>query len=112
MANISSYPPDADESIQLLMLSIARSLVNNIEAVHVSCLEENGAVTLNLRVDSSDAGRIIGAQGRTARSIRTVLSAAGMKLHRRYSLNIEEYPTRLIAVGQFKPAANQQRSRE
>jgi uncharacterized protein len=42
------------------------------------------------QIASAEAGKLIGKQGRTARSLRTILSAAGMKLHRRYALNIEE----------------------
>jgi predicted RNA-binding protein YlqC (UPF0109 family) len=45
---------------------------------------------LRLHVAQSDVGKVIGKQGRTARSIRTVLSAASMKLKRRYSLDIVE----------------------
>ena len=65
-------------------------LVDETAAVEVDCLEENGITTLNLRVAPEDVGKVIGKQGRTARSLRTILSASGMKLHRRYCLNIEE----------------------
>ncbi len=80
----------ADESVQQLVLMIAQSLVDESDAVTVECFEEGGAITLNLHVANEDAGKIIGKQGRTARSIRTIISAAGMKLRRRYALNIEE----------------------
>jgi predicted RNA-binding protein YlqC (UPF0109 family) len=45
---------------------------------------------LELRVAPSDLGMVIGKQGRTARSIRTLLGAAGMKLNRRFTLEILE----------------------
>ena len=45
---------------------------------------------LEIRVAPGDVGKVIGKQGRTARSMRTLLSAAGMKLHKRYSLDIVE----------------------
>ena len=45
---------------------------------------------LELRVAQSDLGKVIGKQGRTARSIRTILSAAGMKLKKRFTLEILE----------------------
>jgi len=48
------------------------------------------ATLLELRVAPSDLGKVIGKQGRTARSIRTLLGAAGMKLNRRFTLDILE----------------------
>jgi uncharacterized protein len=79
-----------DESMLHLVLEIAKALVDQSDAVDVELVEENGSATLNLRVAQSDVGKVIGKQGRTARSIRALLSAAGMKLHKRYDLNIEE----------------------
>ena len=84
---------DGYEPLQQLVLIIARTLVDDTEAVEVECFEENGETTLNVRVASGDIGKIIGKQGRTARSLRTILSAAGMKLRRRYALNVEEEST-------------------
>ncbi|WP_281252343.1 KH domain-containing protein [Granulicella rosea] len=55
--------------------------------------------TLSIYVALTDAGKIIGKQGRTARSLRTIMSAVGMKRQQRYALNIEgnngSSPTRL-----------------
>jgi predicted RNA-binding protein YlqC (UPF0109 family) len=79
-----------DELIQRLLRTIAQTLVDDAGAVSVDCHEENGAITLSLHVAPEDAGKVIGKQGRTARSLRTILCAAGMKLHRRYTLNIEQ----------------------
>jgi hypothetical protein len=45
---------------------------------------------LELKVAPSDLGKVIGKQGRTARSIRTILGAAGMKVNRRFTLEILE----------------------
>jgi predicted RNA-binding protein YlqC (UPF0109 family) len=45
---------------------------------------------LELRVAQGDLGKVIGKQGRTARSMRTILGAAGMKLHRHFTLEIIE----------------------
>ncbi len=80
----------ADASVQRLVLSIAQMLVDDAKAVRVDCFEQDGATTLHIQVAPADIGKLIGRQGRTARSLRTILSAAGMKLHRRYALNIEE----------------------
>jgi predicted RNA-binding protein YlqC (UPF0109 family) len=45
---------------------------------------------LKLRVSPQDVGKVIGKQGRTARSMRTILGAVSMKLHHRYTLDILE----------------------
>ena len=50
--------------------------------------EEN--TVLKLRVAPQDVGKVIGKQGRTARSVRTILGAVSMKLHHRYTLDILE----------------------
>ena len=43
-----------------------------------------------ITVDPDDVGKVIGRQGRTARAVRTLLSAAGMKIHKRFVLEILE----------------------
>jgi hypothetical protein len=79
-----------NETMRNLVSEIARALVDESDAVHVQVSEENGITTLNLRVASLDIGKMIGKQGRTARSLRCIVSAVGMKLRHRYSLNIHE----------------------
>ncbi len=74
--------------ITSLILGIARALVDSPDNVFVEAIHDQGATTLRLRVDQSDIGKIIGKQGRTARSLRTILSAASMKVQHRYSLDI------------------------
>jgi predicted RNA-binding protein YlqC (UPF0109 family) len=73
-----------------LIEDIAKALVDSPEQVSVR--EETGeqATLLELRVAPGDLGKVIGKQGRTARSIRTLLGAAGMKLNRRFTLEILE----------------------
>jgi len=53
-------------------------------------VEGEQVTVLELRVAASDVGKVIGKQGRTARSIRTLLGACGVKLNRRYNLEILE----------------------
>jgi predicted RNA-binding protein YlqC (UPF0109 family) len=79
-----------DESMRKLILEIARTLVDDSDAVSVEIHDEGGLITLRLHVANSDTGKIIGKQGRTARSLRTILTAASMKLQRRYSLDIQQ----------------------
>ena len=73
-----------------LVEDIARALVDIPEAVSVSVVEGEQVTVLELRVAANDLGRVIGREGRMARAIRTILNAAGMKLNRRYKLEILE----------------------
>jgi hypothetical protein len=73
-----------------LVESIAKALVDYPEQVHVQAVDGEQVTVLELRVNSSDGGKVIGKQGRTARSIRTILGAAGMKLKKRFTLEILE----------------------
>ena len=73
-----------------LVTEIARALVDIPDEVIVREVEGEQVTVLELRVAPSDLGKVIGKQGRTARSIRTLLGAAGMKLNRRFTLEILE----------------------
>ena len=73
-----------------LIEDIAKALVDIPEGVSVHAVEGEQVTELELRVAPSDLGKVIGKQGRTARSIRTILGAAGMKLNRRFTLEILE----------------------
>ena len=69
---------------------IAKALVDQPEKVVVSVLEGEQTTILELKVAPEDLGKVIGKQGRTARAMRILLGAAGMKLKRRYNLEIIE----------------------
>ena len=71
-----------------LIEDIAKALVDIPEEVKVHVIEGEQTTVLELKVAPSDLGKVIGKQGRTARSLRTILSAASMKVHHRYSLDI------------------------
>lgn len=73
-----------------LLELIAKALVDRPEEVEVREVEGEQTTVLELRVAQDDLGKVIGKQGRTARSIRTILSAAGMKLRKRVVLEILE----------------------
>ena len=73
-----------------LVAEIARALVDEPEAVEVEVLRHEESSVLRLRVAPSDIGKVIGKQGRTARSMRTILGAVSMKQHHRYTLDILE----------------------
>ena len=69
---------------------IAKALVDKPEQVTVSEVEGNRTSVLELKVAKEDLGKVIGKQGRTARAMRTILSAASAKLKKRSVLEILE----------------------
>jgi uncharacterized protein len=71
-----------------LVEAIVKALVDNPDQVHVRAIEAEQVTVFELRVHKSDLGQVIGRQGRTANAIRTILDAAGMKLRRRFTLEI------------------------
>ena len=73
-----------------LLELIARSLVDHPDEVDVTEFERDQTTVLELRVSGEDLGKVIGKQGRTARSIRTILSSVGTKVHKRIVFEIIE----------------------
>ncbi len=73
-----------------LLELIARSLVDSPDEVKVTEVEGEQTTVLELRVAPDDLGKVIGKQGRTARSIRTILASSGMKLNKRIVFEIIE----------------------
>jgi hypothetical protein len=80
----------AQTSVAGLVREIAQALVDEPEAVEVASVDRDESTILKLRVAPQDVGKVIGKQGRTARSVRTILGAVSMKLHHRYTLDILE----------------------
>jgi len=81
---------DSSGDVRALVEQIAQALVDAPDQVQVTAVEDGEATVLELRVAQTDLGKVIGKQGRTAKSIRTLLSAASMKLKKRYTLEIIE----------------------
>jgi len=73
-----------------LIEDIAKALVDEPDEVEVTEVEGEQTAVLELRVAPDDLGKVIGKQGRTARAMRTLLSAAGTKLNKRMLLEILE----------------------
>ncbi|MDX1582523.1 MAG: KH domain-containing protein [Thermoanaerobaculia bacterium] len=71
-----------------LVEHVVRSLVDSPDQVIVDEIDEGNATRYELRVAQDDLGQVIGRQGRTARAIRALLDAAGLKDGRRYFLDI------------------------
>lgn len=73
-----------------LVEQIARALVDQPDRVQVKEVEGEQTTVLELRVAQEDLGKVIGKQGKTARAVRTLLAAAGMKVRKRFVLEILE----------------------
>ena len=73
-----------------LVLFLAKQLVNHPDDVEVKETQGDTASVLELKVAKEDLGRVIGKQGRTAKSIRTILNAAASRTNRKVVLEIVE----------------------
>jgi predicted RNA-binding protein YlqC (UPF0109 family) len=71
-----------------LLEYLARQLVDEPESVRVEQTEEDGAVVLRLHVAPDDVGKVIGRQGRLARSLRGIVRASATRPHQRVLLEI------------------------
>ena len=92
---------DAGGDMRMLVEQIAQALVDAPEQVQVTPVEDGDATILELRVAPTDLGKVIGRQGRTAKSIRTILGAASMKFKKRYMLEIIEEEGEDAAAGKY-----------
>lgn len=72
------------ETLEMLV----KSLVDNTESVEITEKENGNDVTLEIRVDSSDMGKIIGKQGRIAKAIRVLMKAYATKVGKKVSVEI------------------------
>jgi predicted RNA-binding protein YlqC (UPF0109 family) len=81
---------DDSGSMRELIEVVAKALVDFPDQVEVNMVEGQQTTVLELRVAPEDLGKVIGKQGRTARAVRTILGAAGMKLRKRFVLEILE----------------------
>jgi len=83
-------PDSTDTSVYYLQHQIVLALVDRTEAVQITSTPQPEGAIFSISVHSEDTGKLIGKQGRTAKSLRIILSAIGMKMRRRYSLDIVE----------------------
>lgn len=90
MTQSTGVAEDSSAEMIGLVKEIAKALVDEPESVSVEAIHENDSTVLRLRVAPGDIGKVIGKQGRTARSLRTILSAASMKMKHRFALDIVE----------------------
>ena len=78
------------DRMQELLLGLVRSLIDNPEALRLETDLGEAGMTFRLYVDAADLGKVIGKQGRTARALRTLLSAVAGKSNQRFALDILE----------------------
>jgi hypothetical protein len=76
--------------MRALIEQIAKALVDEPDQVSVNQIDAAQDTVLELKVAPNDLGKVIGKQGRTARAMRNLLSATGMKFHKRFTLEILE----------------------
>ena len=88
MSEQKTSEPTGD--LRVLIEHIAKALVDDPAQVSVNQVEEGGESVLELTVGANDLGRVIGKQGRTARAMRNLLGAAGMRFNKRFTLEILE----------------------
>jgi hypothetical protein len=87
---VSGMSQEGGRTMKELIEYIAKALVDNPDAVKVTEIEGEKTSVIELSVAKEDLGKVIGKQGRTARSLRTILSAASTKNNKRAVLEILE----------------------
>ncbi len=80
---------DAVQQMCDLMTSLAKALVDAPSEIRVEPETTDTETVLRMHVAPDDLGKLIGKQGRTARSLRTILAAAGSKLQHRFTLDVQ-----------------------
>ena len=78
------------QTMKQLVQYMAEALVDESDKVHVNSVEGENSIILELKVAPDDVGKVIGKSGRTAKAMRTILSAAATKLKKRSILEIVE----------------------
>ncbi len=73
-----------------LLVAMVEKLVDDPDSLHVETDSGENSTTFRLYVAPDDLGKVIGKQGRTARSLRTILSAIGSKANHRMQLDVLE----------------------
>ena len=83
-------PDPSDIPISKLLHKIVSALVDRPEFVIIKTHVAEDGMAFAIEVHPDDTEKLIGRQGRNAKSLRTILSAVGSKLHRRYTIEVDE----------------------
>ncbi len=81
---------EKENDVSEMLLAIVRSLVDKPEQVEIVPVLSEASTTFRIWVDPTDVGKVIGMNGRTARALRTIVSANASKMRRSFSLDILE----------------------
>ena len=73
-----------------LVTYIVEQLVDDKSAINITSAEADGVETITIRVAEGDIGKVIGKQGKIAMAIRTLAKAVGVKVGKRYNIEIED----------------------
>ncbi|ADW70630.1 KH domain-containing protein [Granulicella tundricola] len=87
---VISHPQNATEEMLHFTRLLIVALVEDPQAVEVSAISGTFSTTLRVTVAAADLGKVIGKQGRTARSLRILIAAAGIRLQQRFELDIRK----------------------
>jgi hypothetical protein len=79
-----------DSSVCRLLFEIVSALADHADAIRITAVDQPEGTCFSIVTHPEDVGKIVGKQGRTARSLRTIVSGIGMKSRRRYAVSIEE----------------------
>ena len=80
--------PSPFDLLEELLAEMAKTLVDHPEEVQVRAVQGQAMTNLELRVHPEDIGKVIGRHGRTAQALRTIIGAAGWKLHEHVTVEI------------------------
>jgi len=81
---------EATGDVRVLVEQITKAIVDTHDQVFVEVVEENGDTVIEVEVAENEVGKLIGRHGRTAKALRTLLSAASLKQNKHYVLEIIE----------------------
>ncbi len=81
---------EQSKDIAIAVTTLIKLMVDHPDGVRVECVPITEGVSLRVSVDPADIGKVIGKQGRTARSLRILVTAMGMASKQRLSLDIQE----------------------
>ena len=90
VSSSETTPDSLPERMSELLIAMVEKLVDDPESLHVETDSGDNTTTFRLYVAPDDLGKVIGKQGRTARSLRTILSAIGSKANHRMQLDVLE----------------------
>jgi len=81
---------DTEVEVHKMLLAVVRSLVDQPDEVEIEVCPEKQVTVFRIQTNPNDTGKLIGAEGRTAHAIRTIVGMNGLRLKRNFSIDIIE----------------------